>query len=60
MPRRKPEKISGFLRFSPFSSFFEIRILVQIKRCQTAFSVKGVEVNLYRAFLWEIFVIFYR
>ena len=30
------------------------------KKMPTAFSSKGVEVNLYLAFLWEIFAIFHR
>ena len=60
MPTEKPEIISGFLRFSPFFSLFEIRILVKIKRCLSAFSSTGVEVNLYLAFLGEIFAIFHR
>ena len=67
MPTEKPEIFSGFLRFSPFSAlcvqsaaFLEIRILVQIKRCQTVVLGKEVEVNLYLAFLGEIFAIFHR
>ena len=43
-----------------FSRFFEIWILEKIKRCQSEFSSKGVEVNLYRAFLGEIFAFFHR
>ena len=42
------------------ASFIEIRILVKIKRCQTAFLSKGAEVNLYHAFLGGIFAIFHR
>ena len=45
---------------SVFIIKLENRILRQIKRCQSAFSGKGVDVNLYLAYLGEIFEIFYR
>ena len=41
--------------FSPFFFFFfEIRVLVKTKRCQSAFSSKGAEMNLSLAFSREI------
>ena len=42
------------------AAFLEIRILVQIKRCQSTFWGEGPEMNLSHAFLGEIFVIFHR
>jgi hypothetical protein len=54
MPSRKPEIFSGFLRFTPFSLFFENRFFGKIKRSQAAFSGKGAEENLYLAFLAEL------
>ena len=46
--------------FRRFPHFFEIRIFVQIKRCQSAFLGKGAEMNLSHAFLGEIFAVFHR
>ena len=43
---KNPRFSRVFFVLRSFPHFFEIRILVKIKRCQTAFSSKGVEVNL--------------
>ena len=58
---RKTRDFLGFSSFfAVFLTFFEIRILTKIKRCQSAFLSKGVEVNLYLAFLGDILAIFHR
>ena len=43
---KNPRFSRVFFVFRRFPHFFEIRILVQIKRWQSAFSGKGAEVNL--------------
>ena len=57
---KNPRFSRVFFASCRFSHFFEIRILAKIKRCQSVVLGKGVEVNLYRAFLGEIFAIFHR